>query len=39
VGGGLGGLKGKIWRVGLMGEACKIRNIHCLTGALKEILS
>jgi len=39
VGGGLGGLKGKIWRVGLMGEACKIRNIHCLAGALKEILS
>ena len=39
VGGGLGQLKGKIWRVGLMGETCKIRNIHCLLGALKEILS
>jgi alanine-glyoxylate transaminase/serine-glyoxylate transaminase/serine-pyruvate transaminase len=39
VGGGLGQLKGKIWRVGLMGEACKIRNIHCLMGALREILS
>jgi alanine-glyoxylate transaminase/serine-glyoxylate transaminase/serine-pyruvate transaminase len=39
VGGGLGWLKGKIWRVGLMGEACKIRNIHCLMGALREILS
>jgi alanine-glyoxylate transaminase/serine-glyoxylate transaminase/serine-pyruvate transaminase len=39
VGGGLGRLKGKIWRVGLMGETCKIRNIHCLMGALKEILS
>ena len=39
VGGGLGRLKGKVWRVGLMGETCKIRNIHCLMGALKEILS
>jgi len=39
VGAGLGWLKGKIWRVGLMGETCKIRNIHCLLGALREILT
>ncbi len=39
VGGGLGKLKGKVWRVGLMGETCKRQNIACLTGALKEILS
>ncbi len=39
IGAGLGGLKGKIWRVGLMGESCKTRYIHCLMGALKEILS
>jgi alanine-glyoxylate transaminase/serine-glyoxylate transaminase/serine-pyruvate transaminase len=39
VGGGLGQLKGKIWRIGLMGETCKIQSIHCLMGALKEILS
>jgi alanine-glyoxylate transaminase/serine-glyoxylate transaminase/serine-pyruvate transaminase len=38
VGGGLGWLKGKAWRVGLMGETCKLRYIHCLMGALKEIL-
>lgn len=38
VGGGLGYLKGKVWRVGLMGETCKLRYIHCLTGALREIL-
>jgi alanine-glyoxylate transaminase/serine-glyoxylate transaminase/serine-pyruvate transaminase len=38
VGGGLGWLKGKIWRVGLMGETCKLRYIHCLMGALREIL-
>jgi alanine-glyoxylate transaminase/serine-glyoxylate transaminase/serine-pyruvate transaminase len=39
VGGGLGWLKGKIWRVGLMGETCKTRYIHCFMGALKEILT
>jgi alanine-glyoxylate transaminase/serine-glyoxylate transaminase/serine-pyruvate transaminase len=39
VGAGLGWLKGKIWRVGLMGETCKTRYIHCLMGALREILS
>jgi len=39
VGGGLGQLKGKIWRVGLMGETCKLQNIHCLMGALREVLS
>ncbi len=38
VGGGLGHLKGKIWRIGLMGETCKLQNIHYLIGALKEIL-
>ena len=38
VGGGLGKVKGKIWRVGLMGEACRIENIHSLVSALKEIL-
>ncbi len=39
VGGGLGWLKGKIWRIGLMGETCKTRYIHCFMGALKEILT
>jgi alanine-glyoxylate transaminase / serine-glyoxylate transaminase / serine-pyruvate transaminase len=38
VGGGLGQVKGKIWRVGLMGETCKVQNITYLVGALKEIL-
>lgn len=38
VGGGLGKAKGKIWRVGLMGETCKIQNIEYLVGVLKEIL-
>jgi len=39
VGAGLGWLRGKIWRVGLMGETCKLRYIHCLLGALREILA
>lgn len=39
IGGGLGPLKGKIWRIGLMGETCRLQNIRLLTGALKEILA
>jgi alanine-glyoxylate transaminase/serine-glyoxylate transaminase/serine-pyruvate transaminase len=39
IGGGLGQLKGKVWRIGLMGETCKMQNIACLMGALREILS
>ncbi len=39
VGGGLGWLNGKVWRVGLMGETCKLRYIHCLMGALGDILA
>ena len=38
VGGGLGQVKGKIWRVGLMGETCKLQNIEYLSGALREIM-
>jgi alanine-glyoxylate transaminase/serine-glyoxylate transaminase/serine-pyruvate transaminase len=38
IGGGLGPLKGKIWRIGLMGETCRLQNIHLLMGALREII-
>lgn len=38
VGGGLGQVKGKIWRVGLMGDSCQIQYVHCLVSAMKEIL-
>lgn len=34
VGPGLGETKGKIWRVGLMGESCRAENIDALIGAL-----
>jgi alanine-glyoxylate transaminase/serine-glyoxylate transaminase/serine-pyruvate transaminase len=38
IGGGLGHLKGKVWRIGLMGETCRAQNIRSLMGALREIL-
>ncbi len=38
VGGGLGLVKGKIWRVGLMGDSCQIQYVHDLISALKELL-
>jgi alanine-glyoxylate transaminase/serine-glyoxylate transaminase/serine-pyruvate transaminase len=39
VGGGLGKLAGKIWRVGLMGENARLTNIECLLNALRRELS
>jgi alanine-glyoxylate transaminase/serine-glyoxylate transaminase/serine-pyruvate transaminase len=39
IGGGLGPLAGKIWRIGLMGETAKKENIQRLMDALKNILS
>ncbi|MFN2240381.1 MAG: alanine--glyoxylate aminotransferase family protein [Thermoanaerobaculia bacterium] len=39
VGGGLGPLAGKIWRIGLMGESSSLNNINALTGALRTILA
>lgn len=39
VGGGLGELKGKVWRVGLMGYTSRKENVHALTSALREIMA
>ena len=36
--GGFGPLKGKAWRIGLMGYSCSERNVHYLLTALGEIL-
>ncbi len=36
--GGFGPLKGKAWRIGLMGYSCSERNVHYLIAALGEIL-
>lgn len=38
IGGGLGALKGKIWRVGLMGSGATTRNVTLLLAALKACL-
>ena len=38
IGGGLGALKGKAWRIGLMGQSASKRNVVLLLSALKEIL-
>jgi alanine-glyoxylate transaminase / serine-glyoxylate transaminase / serine-pyruvate transaminase len=38
IAGGLGALKGKVWRIGLMGYSSNRENITALTGAFAEIL-
>ena len=38
IAGGFGPLKGKGWRIGLMGYSCSERNVHYLIAALREIL-
>ena len=38
VGAGLGPFKGKVWRIGLMGETSTRDNVHTLLGALKTCL-
>jgi alanine-glyoxylate transaminase/serine-glyoxylate transaminase/serine-pyruvate transaminase len=38
IGGGLGELQGKIWRIGLMGESCQASNVLFVLSALEQIL-
>jgi alanine-glyoxylate transaminase/serine-glyoxylate transaminase/serine-pyruvate transaminase len=38
IGGGLGAVAGKIWRIGLMGESARRENVLFLLAALEEIL-
>jgi alanine-glyoxylate transaminase/serine-glyoxylate transaminase/serine-pyruvate transaminase len=38
VGAGLGPMKGKIWRIGLMGETSKPENVHRILEALRAII-
>jgi len=38
IGGGLGDLAGKVWRVGLMGQACSARNVCLFLAALETVL-
>ncbi len=38
IGAGLGPLRGKVWRIGLMGESCKRENVMLVLSALETIL-
>jgi alanine-glyoxylate transaminase/serine-glyoxylate transaminase/serine-pyruvate transaminase len=38
IGAGLGSLKGKIWRVGLMGHGSRVENVEILAKALKQLI-
>lgn len=38
IAGGLGELKGKVWRIGLMGHSSRLENVKLLLAALEEIL-
>jgi alanine-glyoxylate transaminase/serine-glyoxylate transaminase/serine-pyruvate transaminase len=39
IGGGLGTLQGKIWRIGLMGDSCKTSNVLLVLAALEHVLA
>ncbi len=39
IGGGLGPLKGKVWRIGLMGEGSDTNHVLLLLAALKSVLA
>jgi alanine-glyoxylate transaminase/serine-glyoxylate transaminase/serine-pyruvate transaminase len=39
IGGGLGDLAGRVWRIGLMGESARRDNVHALVLALVELLT
>lgn len=39
IGGGLGPIQGKVWRIGLMGESATRTNVLALLGALEEIFA
>ena len=38
VGGGLGPVAGKVWRIGCMGHTARMRNVAMLLGALEELV-
>lgn len=38
IGGGLSEFKGKVWRIGLMGESARVENVALVLAALKEAL-
>jgi alanine-glyoxylate transaminase/serine-glyoxylate transaminase/serine-pyruvate transaminase len=38
IGAGLGPLRGKIWRVGLMGHGARVQNVDLLATALRRLI-
>jgi alanine-glyoxylate transaminase/serine-glyoxylate transaminase/serine-pyruvate transaminase len=38
IGGGLGDLAGKVWRVGLMGHSCSQKSVFLFLSALQTVL-
>jgi len=38
IGGGLGQFAGRVWRIGIMGQSCRRRNVFLLLAALETIL-
>lgn len=38
IGRGLGELRGKVWRIGLMGESCRPQNVFAVLSALENVL-
>ena len=39
IGGGLGPVSGRVWRIGCMGHTARMRNVTLLLGALAEVLN
>jgi alanine-glyoxylate transaminase/serine-glyoxylate transaminase/serine-pyruvate transaminase len=39
VGGGLGDIQGRVWRIGLMGEGAREANVFTVLSALEQVLS
>jgi alanine-glyoxylate transaminase/serine-glyoxylate transaminase/serine-pyruvate transaminase len=39
IGGGLGPIKGRIWRIGLMGHSCTRENVMLVLAGLEEALA
>ncbi len=39
VGGGIGPVAGKVWRIGCMGQTARLRNVTLLLGALEELFA
>ena len=39
IGGGVGAMAGRVWRIGCMGHTARMRNVEALLAALDEVLT